>query len=174
MSGWRGGPGFADKDGHPLCYMSLRSEVILPSRRQRQDQRPWLSDRFPQLSEVNTSMSSLVASSAYERVLLPTNRVYYTGLNSPGACRLEKVSYFVSREPFSAHTYSNVSAGLEWVPRRSLVQGSGTSRRAEENGDGIHRPRSGKRNQFSPRPFLRRTGRSRGRQETLAHKYEKY
>ena len=93
---WKGGPGFADKDGHSLCYLYLSSEVLLPSRGQQKVRRPWLSGRFPQLSEVNTSMSDLIASSAYARILLPTDRIYYTGLNSPGACRLEKVGFSCS------------------------------------------------------------------------------
>ena len=91
MSSWKVGPGYADKDGHPLCYITLRSAVLLQSTMENglPGQARWISSRFPHSPEINTSLSGQVASSAYERVLLPTRHIFYTGLNSPGACRLE-------------------------------------------------------------------------------------
>ena len=31
-SGWKGGPGLADGDGHPFCYLLLNSEVTLVAK----------------------------------------------------------------------------------------------------------------------------------------------
>ena len=51
-AGWKGGRGFADKDAHPLCYISLHSEVLLYPREYVAetpdlDRFTWMGDRFP-------------------------------------------------------------------------------------------------------------------------------
>lgn len=83
---WRGGPGWADADGHPLCFLAAQSQVLLPAAVTSPTR--WLATRFPHAAEVNTSRSAAVSTSSYSRVILPTSTIFYTGLNSPGACKL--------------------------------------------------------------------------------------
>ena len=51
-SGWRGGRGLADGDAHPLCYISLHSDVLLypnnyVAETPELDRFTWMGDRFP-------------------------------------------------------------------------------------------------------------------------------
>jgi hypothetical protein len=86
--GWKGGPGWADSHRHPLCYLSLDTELVLSVKGPKQYDRNWLGKLYPHGSEKNHSDSSLKKRLEQDRILLPTRSIYYTGPYNPGVCRL--------------------------------------------------------------------------------------
>ena len=86
MNSWKGGSGWADKDAHPYCFLSVASEIFLQKKEVVTS--PWIGDKFHHGTEYNTSLTKFVKSNAYNRLIIPTETIYYTGINLAGACKL--------------------------------------------------------------------------------------
>lgn len=88
--GWRGGPGLADRDGHPFCYLIGDSHVVL-NRHHGTDRatdsfKPFIGDRF--LHGAEPADSKAAKNFGYSRVIFPTRRVFQAGLTCAGICLL--------------------------------------------------------------------------------------
>ena len=84
-SNWQGGPGWADKDGHPFCYLSLYSAAIYP-RTMEDDMptkvsRPFFAARYTSPPQTRPTAPS--------QAILPTDRIFQGGMFVSGVCKLD-------------------------------------------------------------------------------------
>ena len=80
---WRGGPGWADGDAHPYCYLSVGVRRVLVSRH---------SDQLPGHSRFMANMyeNSPVSTAEYtQKTILPTRQIFQGALQVAGGCRLD-------------------------------------------------------------------------------------
>ena len=85
---WHGGPGWADKEAHPFCYLLLQSEVILNRPKDRvSNDAVWLGERFAHDTEAKDSFGH--RSYAFKKHIIPTRTIFQVGLHMSGACKLE-------------------------------------------------------------------------------------
>lgn len=87
---WQATPrrGFADRDGHPYCYIQMNSQVI-PNREaisQVDMDHLWIGEQFAHGSEPGTSRLGLKFS--FKKSIIPTANMFQIGLHMSGACRL--------------------------------------------------------------------------------------
>lgn len=77
------GPGLADGDAHPLCYILLLSECVHnhPEENMFNPSSPWIGQRYDHLPEQKSSH-------AFKKSILPTSKIFYAGLHMSGACKL--------------------------------------------------------------------------------------
>jgi hypothetical protein len=80
LAGWQKGPGVADGDGHPFCYLVINSETINSDGDGIDPDHPWIGDRFSHGTEV-THLS-------FQKSILPTRKIFQAGLHIGGACKL--------------------------------------------------------------------------------------
>ena len=81
---WRGGPGLADGDGHPFCYISLQSVVLLQRSNDFDDAHPWIGQRFthgPEGPDTN-----ITRRMGFKKLILPTRNILQAGLHDAGGC----------------------------------------------------------------------------------------
>jgi hypothetical protein len=83
---WKGGKGWADGEGHPLCYFMLSSEVLY----RPEDSAPtstmgnrWVGSRFTR--EIETQRSNL----KFKKAILPTRKIFQGALHMAGGCKLD-------------------------------------------------------------------------------------
>ena len=90
-SGWKGGLGLADGDGHPFCYLLLNSEVTLVAQKAllqpgdiKFDQLGprWMGQRF------NHGTEPFGHHLGFKKSLRPTRTIFQGGLHMAGACHL--------------------------------------------------------------------------------------
>ena len=83
---YNGGRGLADKDGHPLCYMVLSSQVTFFKKavEYADFEHPWIGERFSHGAETLTNGSGL----GFQKSIRPTRRIFQGGLHLGGACHL--------------------------------------------------------------------------------------
>ena len=84
-SKWHGGPGWADRDGHPYCYLSLYSNGIYARSMEpsvpTQVSNPWFSGRYISAAPLRANAPS--------QVILPTARIFQGGVPISGVCKLD-------------------------------------------------------------------------------------
>ena len=80
MQNWQKGPGLADGDGHPFCYLIVDSETINSDGDVIDPDYPWIGDRFSHDTEV-THLS-------FQKSIHPTRKIYQVGLHIGGSCKL--------------------------------------------------------------------------------------
>lgn len=82
---WKGGPGLADMDGHPWCYLILLSAVTLfeQAHTSVDQQHPWIGERFAHGAE------PLGHGLGFKKSIRPTRTIFQGGLHMAGACRLD-------------------------------------------------------------------------------------
>lgn len=80
---YRSGPGLADGDAHPFCYILLSSESVHnhPEERSFNFNEPWIGQRYDHLPEKKSTH-------AFKKSILPTEKIFYAGLHMSGACKL--------------------------------------------------------------------------------------
>jgi hypothetical protein len=85
---WKGGPGWADGDGHPYCYLALYSVEILqktpesiPDSIEVFNGNPWASGRYGPPPQARPSDPS--------KSILPTKNIFQAGPHISGACQLD-------------------------------------------------------------------------------------
>ena len=84
---WKGGRGLADGDGHPFCYISLLSQVLLKHIGPGNvDDRSWLGERFPHGPEDSNRL--IAKKMGFRKSLFPTRIIFQAGLHNGGACKL--------------------------------------------------------------------------------------
>ena len=98
---WRGGRGLADSDGHPYCYLTGSSRVVL-NRQHGTDGasdnfKPFLGDRF--LHGTEPANSKVARQLGNNRVIYPTRRVFHAGLAVAGLCMLPPAFTDCKKEP---------------------------------------------------------------------------
>lgn len=82
---WRGGPGWADGDGHAFCYLQMHSEVLFRpegSKARADSVTPWVGMRFTREPETKMGL-------AFKKPILPTRVIFQAGLHMAGGCKLE-------------------------------------------------------------------------------------
>ena len=82
---WKGGPGWADGDGHAFCYLQMHSEVLFrpkDSKMKADSATPWAGMRFTRQPETKMGL-------AFKKPILPTRIIFQAGLHMAGGCRLE-------------------------------------------------------------------------------------
>jgi hypothetical protein len=82
---WRGGPGWADGDGHAFCYLQMHSEVLFRpkgSKTRADSVTPWVGMRFTRAPEPKMGL-------AFKKPILPTRIIFQAGLHMAGGCRLQ-------------------------------------------------------------------------------------
>ena len=80
--------GFADRDGHPYCYLQMHSEVI-PNREAVSTvdmDHLWIGEQFSHGPEPATSRLGLKFS--FKKSIIPTRNMFQIGLHMSGACKL--------------------------------------------------------------------------------------
>jgi hypothetical protein len=88
-SGRRQSQGFADEHDHPLCFISVHSEVVANAPVDLgKRQLPWIGSRFAHGSEYNPHGGQNIRY-AYNKAIYPTRKMYQAGIVSGGACRLD-------------------------------------------------------------------------------------
>lgn len=80
MVAWKKGPGVADGDGHPFCYLIVNSETINSDGDVIDPDHPWIGERFSHDTEV-THLS-------FQKSILPTRKIFQAGLHIGGSCKL--------------------------------------------------------------------------------------
>lgn len=80
---YKSGPGLAEGDGHPFCYILLSSESVHnhPEERTFNVNMPWIGQRYDHIPEKKSSH-------AFKKSILPTDKIFYAGLHMAGACKL--------------------------------------------------------------------------------------
>jgi hypothetical protein len=83
------GPGWADKDAHPYCFIGVTSEVVTNRRTNSEISplSPWMGQRYPHGTESLDDRAS--RNFAYHRAILPTDLMFSASLIGGGACRLD-------------------------------------------------------------------------------------
>ena len=82
------GAGWADKDGHPYCYISVSSEVV-PNKRTGgyvDPLHPWMGQRYDHGPE--SPNERLTRRYAYAKPIHKTDYIHQSSLNAGGACKL--------------------------------------------------------------------------------------
>jgi hypothetical protein len=82
---WKGGPGWADGDGHAFCYLQMHSEVLFrpkESKARADSVTPWVGMRFTRAPETKMGL-------AFKKPILPTRIIYQAGLHMAGGCKLD-------------------------------------------------------------------------------------
>jgi hypothetical protein len=82
---WKGGRGWADADGHPLCYLMLSSKVvnrISTTAAEPTITTPWIGDRFTQGPEVKSPYM-------FKKPIIPTRKIFQAALHMVGGCKLD-------------------------------------------------------------------------------------
>jgi len=80
---------FADRDGHPYCYLQLNSQVI-PNREAVSSvdmNHLWIGEQFAHGPEPATSRLGLKFS--FKKSIIPTANMFQIGLHMSGACKLD-------------------------------------------------------------------------------------
>lgn len=82
---WKGGPGWADGDGHPFCYLMMQSQAILrsesvPEAVDRSE--PWVGIRY------SRGIEHEKMGMEFKKSILPTRVVFQAGLHMNGGCHL--------------------------------------------------------------------------------------
>lgn len=83
---WKGGKGWADGEGHPLCYLMLSSEVLY--RPEGSDPtstitKRWVGSRFTLPTERQKS------NLKFKKAILPTKKIFQGALHMAGGCKLD-------------------------------------------------------------------------------------
>ena len=82
---WKGGKGWADGEGHPLCYFMLSSEVLYrpegSSPVSTLDNR-WVGTRF-------TGSAEKISNLKFKKAILPTRKIFQGALHMAGGCKLD-------------------------------------------------------------------------------------
>lgn len=73
-----GSKGIADSHAHPLCFISVKAEVVARTEHESANQSPWLGLRFSHGSEHNDHGDKQMRF-AYTKAIYPTRRVYQAG-----------------------------------------------------------------------------------------------
>ena len=90
--GWKGGRGLADGDGHPYCYLSLSSRVVLNEYTTSESQsmfvtkQYWIGEQFNNDAEPLNSLPS--RQMGFKKSILPTRNIFQASLHGGGACKL--------------------------------------------------------------------------------------
>jgi hypothetical protein len=82
---WKGGPGWADADGHPFCYLMMQSSAILRSEdvtEAVERDKPWVGNRY------HTGIEQVKMGMEFKKSILPTRRIFQAGLHMNGGCHL--------------------------------------------------------------------------------------
>lgn len=82
---WKIGPGLADGDGHPFCYLLLKSQVTLTEEKFATINlidNPWLGQRYLH------GMEQIGNSLGFYKTIRPTRIIFQGGLHLPGGCKL--------------------------------------------------------------------------------------
>ena len=81
---WKGGPGWADGDAHPFCYLQMHSDVLMrpkDSKMRADSDTPWVGMRFTRGPEAKMGL-------AFKKPILPTRKIFQAGLHMAGGCHL--------------------------------------------------------------------------------------
>jgi hypothetical protein len=83
------GPGWADRDAHPYCFIGVTSEVVTNRRTNSEISplSPWMGQRYSHGTESLDDRAS--RNFAYHRAILPTDLMFSASLIGGGACRLD-------------------------------------------------------------------------------------
>lgn len=71
---WKGGPGLADGDAHPFCYILLKEESVYNSHDESQTGLTWVGQRFVHAPVNKTEFS-------FKKSIVPTDTMFYMGDN---------------------------------------------------------------------------------------------
>jgi hypothetical protein len=82
---WKSGRGLADGDGHPFCYLLLKSQVTLTDEKYvniNLVDNPWLGQRYLH------GMEKIGHGLGFYKTIRPTRVIFQGGLHLPGGCKL--------------------------------------------------------------------------------------